>query len=300
MKTFALIGAAGYIASRHMKAIKETGNALVAITDPSDSVGIIDSYFPNAKYFKEFERFDRHLDKLNRHGKGVDYVVVCSPNYLHDAHCRYGMRIGADVICEKPLVLNPWNIEGLKHIELQTDKKVLNILQLRLHPYFVDLKKKVQNGDPQKSYDVDLRYITARGSWYLDSWKGEASKSGGIATNIGIHLFDVLLWIFGDVVEVKVNLHSPLKATGYMALKQAKVNWFLSIDSDDLPLSNGLENHRSHRTITINQEQVNFDNGFEDLHTKSYQEILGGNGFRIEEVERAIDLVSHIRSYDFK
>ena len=278
MKTFALIGAAGYIAPRHMKAIKETGNDLVAITDPSDSVGIIDSYFPNAKYFREFERFDRHLDKLNRSGNGVDFLVVCSPNYLHDAHCRYGLRIGADVICEKPLALNP-----------------CNILQLRLHPYFIELKDKVKNGDPQKCYDVDRRYITARGSWYLDSWKGESSKSGGITTNIGIHLFDVLIWIFGDVIETKVYDNSLMKSYGYIILQQARVNWFLSIDSKDLPQSNCINDQRSHRSIKINESIVNFDNGFEDLHTLSYDEILSGKGFGIDEVGQVIDLVSRIR-----
>jgi UDP-N-acetyl-2-amino-2-deoxyglucuronate dehydrogenase len=298
MKTFALIGAAGYIAPRHMRAIKETGNDLVAITDPSDSVGIIDSYFPRAKYFKEFERFDRHLDKLNRSGKGVDFVVVCSPNYLHDAHCRYGMRIGADVICEKPLVLNPWNIEGLQQIELQTGKKVFNILQLRLHPYFVELKRKIKNGDPQKCYDIDLRYITVRGSWYLDSWKGESSKSGGITTNIGIHLFDVLIWIFGDVIETKVYDNSLMKSSGYIILKQARVNWFLSIDRKDLPETSNFKDQRSHRSIKINEASLNFDNGFEDLHTMSYSQILSGKGFGIDEVGQVIDLVSRIRLTD--
>jgi UDP-N-acetyl-2-amino-2-deoxyglucuronate dehydrogenase len=298
MKTFALIGAAGYIAPRHMRAIKETGNDLVAITDPSDSVGIIDSYFPRAKYFKEFERFDRHLDKLNRSGKGVDFVVVCSPNYLHDAHCRYGMRIGADVICEKPLVLNPWNIEGLQQIELQTGKKVFNILQLRLHPYFVELKRKIKNGDPQKCYDIDLRYITVRGSWYLDSWKGESSKSGGITTNIGIHLFDVLIWIFGDVIETKIYDNSLMKSSGYIILKQARVNWFLSIDRKDLPETSNFKDQRSHRSIKINEVSLNFDNGFEDLHTMSYSQILSGKGFGIDEVGQVIDLVSRIRLTD--
>jgi UDP-N-acetyl-2-amino-2-deoxyglucuronate dehydrogenase len=298
MKTFALIGAAGYIAPRHMRAIKETGNDLVAITDPSDSVGIIDSYFPRAKYFKEFERFDRHLDKLNRSGKGVDFVVVCSPNYLHDAHCRYGMRIGADVICEKPLVLNPWNIEGLQQIELQTGKKVFNILQLRLHPYFAELKRKIKNGDPQKCYDIDLRYITVRGSWYLDSWKGESSKSGGITTNIGIHLFDVLIWIFGDVIETKVYDNSLMKSSGYIILKQARVNWFLSIDRKDLPETSNFKDQRSHRSIKINEASLNFDNGFEDLHTMSYSQILSGKGFGIDEVGQVIDLVSRIRLTD--
>jgi len=298
MKRFALIGAAGYIAPRHMRAIKDSGNELLAVTDPSDSVGIIDAFFPKAKYFREFERFDRHLDKLKRKGEGVDYLVVCSPNYLHDAHCRYGLRIGADVICEKPLVLNPWNVNGLLQMEEETGKKVFNVLQLRLHPFFVDLKKKVEREGHQRNYEIDLQYITLRGSWYLDSWKGETSKSGGITTNIGIHLFDILIWIFGEVIESHVFENSRKRSAGQLILRQAKVKWTLSIDEKDLPQSSRLVDKRSFRSIKVSEEAFEFDTGFENLHNISYLEILSGRGFGIDQVQQVIDLISHIRSVE--
>lgn len=295
MKRFALIGAAGYIAPRHMQAIQATGHDLVAITDPHDNVGIIDRYFPQARYFREFERFDRHLDKLRRNGKAIDYLVVCSPNYLHDAHCRYGMRIGVDVICEKPLVLNPWNVDGLLGMQGETGKRVYNILQLRLHPYFAALKRQVVHA-PHQRYEIDLRYVTSRGAWYVDSWKGEISKSGGMITNIGIHLFDVLLWIFGEVVEYAVDQYTQHKASGQLVLQQAHVQWFLSIDRQDIPYTPGSTPSTVYRSINIDGEKVAFDSGFEDLHTASYINILQGKGFGISDVRKAIDLVSQLRN----
>jgi len=231
-KIFALTGAAGYIAPRHMKAIKDTGNNLVAAFDPNDSVGIIDSYFPDADFFTEFERFDRHLEKLKRKGIKIDYVSVCSPNYLHDAHCRFGLRLGADVICEKPIVLNPWNIDALQEIERETGKNIYNILQLRLHPSVIELKKKVESAPKDKVFDIDLTYLTSRGKWYYTSWKGDLSKSGGIATNIGVHFYDMLMWIFGDVQQSSVHLHTHDRAAGYLELERARVKWFLSINYD--------------------------------------------------------------------
>jgi len=295
MKNFALIGAGGYIAPRHMKAVKDTGNNLLAALDKHDSVGILDSYFPEAEFFVEFERFDRHLEKLKRLGTHTDYVTVCSPNYLHDAHIRFGLRIGADVICEKPLVLNPWNIDGLVEIEKETGKKLSTILQLRLHPAIIALKEKVQK-DPGKKYDVDLRYITSRGHWYHISWKGDSQKSGGIATNIGIHFFDMLIWIFGDVRTNEVIQHSPETASGKLELEKAHVNWFLSIDSNTLPADVKQAGKRTFRSLTIDDEAFEFREGFTELHTRSYEEILKGNGFPVEETRKSIELVHAIRN----
>jgi len=224
MKNFALIGAGGYIAPRHMKAIKDTGNNLVAALDKNDSVGILDSYFPDADFFTEFERFDRHLEKLKRQGKKIDYVSVCSPNYLHDAHIRFGLRIGADVICEKPIVLNPWNIDALEEIEKETGGRVFTILQLRLHPAIIALKQKIDAAPPGKKYTVDLKYITSRGHWYHTSWKGDITKSGGIATNIGVHFFDMLMWVFGEAKENNVTQHTTTTASGKLELDKATVN----------------------------------------------------------------------------
>src|SRR4029078_2614505 len=235
MKNFALVGAAGYIAPRHMKAIKDTGNNLIAALDKHDSVGILDNYFPEADFFTEFERFDRHLEKLKRQGKKIDFVSVCSPNYLHDAHIRFGLRIGANVICEKPIVLNPWNIDALEEIEKETGNRVFTILQLRLHPAIVALKEKIANPSPSKKYQIELQYIPSRGNWYHNSWKGDVSKSGGIATNIGVHFFDMLIWIFGDVKESKVIQQNQKTAAGNLELEKATVNWMLSIDSNTLP-----------------------------------------------------------------
>jgi len=295
MKNFALIGAAGYIAPRHMKAIKETGNNLVAGMDKSDSVGIIDSYFPSADYFTEFERFDRHLDLVRRRGNPVDYVAICSPNYLHDSHMRFAMRAGADAICEKPIVLNPWNIDGLQEMEKDTGQKVNTILQLRLHPSIIAIKEKVAKANKSGKYDVDLTYITSRGKWYLQSWKGDEPKSGGIATNIGVHFYDMLHFIFGELQGNRVHLNEPTRAAGFLEYEHARVRWFLSVDENDLPAEVKLQGQRTYRSITVDGEEIEFSGGFTDLHTVSYQEILAGNGFGLEENRVAVETVAHIR-----
>lgn len=295
MKNFALIGAAGYVAPRHMKAIKETGNNLVAALDKHDNVGVLDSYFPNADFFTEFERFDRHIDKLKRKGQHLDYVSICSPNYLHDSHIRFALKHGADAICEKPLVLNPWNVDALQEIEKETGKKIYTILQLRLHPAIIALREKIRNGPKDKIYDVNLRYITSRGNWYHISWKGEQAKSGGIATNIGIHFFDMLIWIFGAVKKNEVKAHEEDHAEGYLELERARVNWFLSINYDHIPESVKKAGKRTYRTLTIENEELEFSEGFTDLHTVSYQEILKGNGFGIADARASIELVHSIR-----
>lgn len=297
MKNFAIIGAGGYIAPRHMKAIKDTDNKLIAALDKHDSVGIMDNYFPNADFFTEFERFDRHLEKQKRLGNKTDYVSVCSPNYLHDAHIRFGLRIGANVICEKPVVLNPWNIEALMEIEKETGGQVFTILQLRLHPAIMALKEKIAAGPADKKYDVNLQYITSRGHWYHTSWKGDVEKSGGIATNIGVHFFDMLMWIFGNVKENNVTEHTANTAAGNLALEKANVNWMLSIDANTLPADAKAAGKRTFRTLTIDGESFEFSDGFTELHTKSYEEILKGDGFRISETLKAIEVVHNIRSY---
>lgn len=298
MKNFVLIGVGGYIAPRHLKAIKDTGNNLIAALDKNDSVGILDSYFPDADFFTEFERFDRHLEKLKRKGVPIDYLTVCSPNYLHDAHIRFGLRIGADVICEKPLVLNPWNIDGLMEIEKETGRKIYTILQLRLHPAIIALREKILKAPADKKYDIDLRYITSRGHWYHISWKGDIHKSGGIATNIGIHFFDMLIWIFGNVKSNQVHEHSKDKASGKLELERANVNWFLSIDANTLPAEVKQLGKRTFRSLTINGEEFGFSEGFTELHSRSYEEILKGNGFLIEETKKSIKLAHNIRSGD--
>ncbi|WP_044210239.1 Gfo/Idh/MocA family protein [Flammeovirga sp. OC4] len=296
MKNFALIGAAGYIAPRHMKAIKETNNNLIAAYDKFDSVGIIDSYFPNADFFVEFERFDRHIEKL-KYEKDVqlDYVSICTPNYLHDAHIRMALRRGADAICEKPLVLNPWNIDALGNIEKETGQRIWNILQLRVHPSIIALKEKIANGPKDKIYDVDLTYLTSRGNWYYTSWKGDISKSGGIATNIGVHFYDMLSWVFGNVKENKVHVHTHDRAAGYLEFERARVRWFLSINEDVLPDEIKAKGQRTYRSITIEGEELEFSGGFTDLHTTSYEEIIKGNGYGIEECRQAIEIVHDIR-----
>lgn len=299
MHKFALIGAAGYIAPRHMKAIKETGNTLVAALDRCDSVGIIDSYFPEADFFVEFERFDRHLDKRRRVGKGVDYVSICSPNYLHDAHIRFALRNGADAICEKPLVLNPWNLDALGQMEAETEKRVYNILQLRLHPSIIALKEKVQNElktNPDKVYDIDLTYLTSRGHWYFTSWKGDESKSGGIASNIGVHFYDMLSWIFGEVEENIVHQKTAYANAGYLKLAHANVRWFLSVKYDYIPEEIKAKGQRTYRSITLDGEEIEFSEGFTDLHTRSYEEIIKGNGFGLEEARNSINIVKTIRN----
>ena len=295
MKNFALIGAGGYIAPRHMKAIKDTGNNLVAALDKNDSVGILDSYFPEADFFTEFERFDRHLEKLKRLGTKIDYVSVCSPNYLHDAHIRFGLRIGADVICEKPIVLNPWNIDALEEIEKETGGRVFTILQLRLHPAIIALKQKIDAAPAGKKYTVDLQYITSRGHWYHTSWKGDITKSGGIATNIGVHFFDMLMWVFGEVKENNVTQHTTTTASGNLELEKATVNWMLSIDVNTLPAEVRVAGKRTFRTLTIDGDAFEFSEGFTELHTQSYHDIMAGKGFPMSESKRAIELVHKIR-----
>jgi UDP-N-acetyl-2-amino-2-deoxyglucuronate dehydrogenase len=295
MKNFALIGAAGYIAPRHMKAIKDTGNRLLAAYDKFDSVGVMDSHFSDADFFTEFERFDRHIEKLKRTDNRIDYVSICSPNYLHDSHIRFGLRVGADVICEKPLVLNPWNIETLKEVEKEHGKRVFNILQLRLHPSIVALKERIQNGPKDKIYDIDLSYITSRGHWYYTSWKGDVSKSGGIATNIGVHFYDMLTWVFGPVQKNQVHIHTHDRAAGYLELEKARVRWFLSINSDTLPEAVKAKGGRTFRSLLMEGEEIEFSDGFTELHTQSYQHILDGNGFGLEEAMSSIQLVHDIR-----
>lgn len=296
MKNFALIGAAGYIAPRHMKAIKDTSNNLLAALDKNDSVGILDSYFPEADFFTEFERFDRHIEKLKRKGIKTDFVSVCSPNYLHDAHIRFGLRVGADVICEKPVVLNPWNIDALAEIEKETGNKIFTILQLRLHPAIVALKEKIDAESERKKHQVELDYITSRGHWYYASWKGDIQKSGGIATNIGVHFFDMLMWIFGEVKENIVNEHSGSTASGILELQKATVNWKLSIDYNNLPDEVKAQGKRTYRTLNIDGESFEFSDGFTELHTKSYENILSGKGFPLMETRKAIQLVHDIRN----
>lgn len=290
-----MIGAAGYIAPRHMKAIKETGNNLVAALDKFDSVGIIDSYFPNAAFFTEFERFDRHIDKLKRAGKALDYVSICTPNYLHDSHIRFALRQGANAICEKPLVLNPWNVDALSEIEKETGKKIYNILQLRVHPSIIALKEKIDNGPKDKIYDIDLTYLTSRGNWYYTSWKGDVSKSGGIATNIGVHFFDMLSWIFGDLKQNTVHINTHDRSAGYLEFEKARVRWFLSINYDVLPDDVKAKGQCTYRSITIEGEELEFSGGFTDLHTISYKEILKGNGYGLEAPRQAIEIVHDIR-----
>lgn len=295
MKNFALIGAAGYIAPRHLQAIRATGNNLVAAMDKNDSVGILDSYFPDCDFFTEFERFDRHLDKLKRKGIKVDYVSICSPNYLHDSHIRFALRHGADAICEKPLVLNPWNVDALSEIEEETKKKVYTILQLRLHPSIIALKEQVKNGPEGKVYDVNLTYVTSRGNWYHHSWKGDVSKSGGIATNIGIHFFDMLIWVFGVVRENVVVELTDKKASGKLVLQQANVNWELSVDFTDLPDELKKEGKRTYRSLMLEGKEIEFSDGFTDLHTKSYEQILGGEGFGLSDSKKSIEVVQKFR-----
>jgi UDP-N-acetyl-2-amino-2-deoxyglucuronate dehydrogenase len=298
MKNFALIGAAGYIAPRHMKAIQATGQRLVAALDPNDSVGVIDSYFPEADFFTEFERFDRHVDKMRRSGdsRKIDYVSICSPNYLHDSHIRFALRSGADAVCEKPLVLNPWNLDGLAEIERDMGRKIHTILQLRLHPAIVDIRRRSMEPVQKAKHDVELTYVTARGHWYLRSWKGDVKKSGGIATNIGVHFFDMLHFVFGRLQANRVHLASDTKAAGFLEYERARVRWFLSIDVDDVPEESRSRGQRTYRSIVVDGQQIEFSDGFTDLHERSYEEVLAGRGFGLEENRTAIETVSSIRS----
>jgi UDP-N-acetyl-2-amino-2-deoxyglucuronate dehydrogenase len=295
-KKFAIIGIGGYIAVRHLKAIKDTGNVLLASLDPNDSVGIIDSYFPDSHFFVEFERFDRHVDKLRRSGVQLDYVTICSPNYLHDSHIRFALRSGASAICEKPLVLNPWNIDALAEIEKEYNKKINTILQLRLHPVLIDLKKKIDSLPVGNTHDIDLTYITSRGNWYFNSWKGDIHKAGGIATNIGIHFFDMLSWIFGDVKSNTIHVLNINKAAGFLELEKARVRWYLSLDYNDLPEHARNSGKRTYRSIVMDKTEIEFSEGFTDLHTKSYQEILAGKGFGLKDTLPSVQIVYQIRN----
>lgn len=296
VKKFVMLGAAGYVAPKHMQAIKATGNKLVAAMDTSDSVGVVDSYFPDTDFFTEFERFDRHVDLLRRKGDAADFVTICSPNYLHDSHMRFAMRSGADAICEKPLVLNPWNIDGLVEVEKDTGRKVNTILQLRMHNSVNKLKQHVAQSPPDKVFDVDLTYITARGRWYQTSWKGNLEKSGGIATNIGVHFYDMLYYIFGELQSNTLHISTATTAAGYLEYKKARVRWFLSIDENTLPMSVRANGSRTHRSITIEDQEFEFSGGFANLHTRSYEAILAGNGFGLDDNRVAIETVSAIRN----
>jgi len=295
-KNFALIGAGGYVAPKHMKAIKETGNNLVAALDISDSVGILDSYSFDVSFFTEFERFDRYAEKLKRLGdkKQIHYVSICSPNYLHDAHIRFALRIGADAICEKPLVLNPWNLDALSDIENETRRKIYNVLQLRMHPAIIALKEKIEKTKSTKKHNVILTYITSRGKWYLHSWKGDLKKSGGVATNIGVHFYDMLGFLFGNCKDNVVHVRNQFHTGGYLEFERARVRWFLSVNRQDLP-NDIPEGQTTYRSIIINGQEIEFSGGFTDLHTASYGHILEGNGFGLDQVRPSIEIVSQIR-----
>jgi UDP-N-acetyl-2-amino-2-deoxyglucuronate dehydrogenase len=295
-KNFGIIGVAGYIAVRHLHAIKETGNNLLASLDRFDSVGRIDNYFPKSDFFVEFERFDRHFDKLKRTGTKIDYVSICSPNYLHDSHIRFALRHQAEAICEKPIVLNPWNVDALQEIENETGHKIYTILQLRLHPKIKELKERISNGPKGKVYDVDMSYITSRGNWYHISWKGDIQKSGGVATNIGIHFFDMLSWIFGPAKSNIVHLSEPNKVAGFLELENARIRWFLSLDHNDLPDPVKKTGKSTFRSITVEGEEIEFSEGFTDLHTLSYKEILAGRGFGLKDARQSVETAYTIRN----
>lgn len=298
MKNFAIIGVAGYIAERHVNAINATGNRLVAALDPHDSVGFLDRYDFDTNFFTEIERFDRYVEKLRftKNPLNIDYVSICSPNYLHDAHCRFGLRLGANVICEKPLVINPWNLDPLKEIEQETGNRISTVLQLRLIPELIKLKEKIAS----ESFcnDVSLTYITSRGSWYYNSWKGSIEKSGGILTNIGIHFFDLLLWIFGPVIDKQIYLLDERRASGVLMLEKANVSWFLSTNHKDLPFKAAPGKKTTHRTIVIDGEEVDFSEGFNNLHTRVYEDILSGKGFGINDARPSIQLTYDLRNLE--
>jgi UDP-N-acetyl-2-amino-2-deoxyglucuronate dehydrogenase len=295
-KNFGLIGVAGYIAVRHLKAIKDTGNNLLASLDKFDSVGLIDSYFPHSDFFVEFERFDRHFDKLKRTGTKIDYVSICSPNYLHDSHIRFALRHQAEAICEKPIVLNPWNVDALQEIENETGRKIYTILQSRLHPRIIQLKETIEKGPKDKIYDIDLTYITSRGNWYYISWKGDLQKSGGVASNIGIHFFDMLAWIFGSAKSSVVHLAEASKAAGYLELERARVRWFLSLDANDLPPQAVAKNQRTYRSIEVDGAEIEYSEGFTDLHTETYKEIIAGRGFGLNDARQSVEIAYNIRN----
>jgi UDP-N-acetyl-2-amino-2-deoxyglucuronate dehydrogenase len=295
-KNFGIIGVAGYIAVRHLKAIKDTGNNLLACLDKFDSVGLIDGYFPESDFFVEFERFDRHFDKLKRTGTKIDYVSICSPNYLHDSHIRFALRHKAEAICEKPIVLNPWNIDALQEIENETGHRIYTVLQLRLHPKILELREKIRNNQKDKVHDIDLTYITSRGNWYNISWKGDIQKSGGVATNIGVHFFDMLGWIFGNTKTNIVHLSEHNKAAGYLELEKARIRWFLSLDYNDIPQAVKESGRRTYRSITIDGEENEFSEGFADLHTLTYSQILAGNGYGLQDAKHSVETVFTIRN----
>lgn len=294
-KNFAVIGVGGYIAPRHLRAIKDTGNRLVAAVDPKDSVGILDQYSYDVKFFTEIERFDRHLEKLRRgsNTERIHFVSICSPNYLHDAHCRLALRVGADVICEKPLVINPWNLDALEEIEAETKHRIFTILQLRVHPSLIKLRETLRSA--KDIHDVELTYITSRGPWYQVSWKGDHDKSGGVATNIGIHLFDLLMWLFGSVNGIKVYHTDNERMSGFIELERARVRWFLSVDKNDLPEQANTNGKTTYRSITVDGKEIEFSEGFTDLHTKVYEETLAGRGFGIKEARPSVQLTHDIR-----
>jgi len=297
-RNFAAIGVGGYIASRHLRAIRDTGNNLIAACDPSDSVGLLDSFSFDVAFFTEFERFDRHAEKLRRSGDNnkIHYVSICSPNYLHDAHIRFALRIGADAICEKPLVINPWNLDALQEIEGETGRRIYNVLQLRLHPAIRALKEKVSGSSGKNKSNIILTYITSRGQWYFNSWKGDVQKSGGVATNIGIHFFDMLIWIFGDVKNYEVHYADEMKMAGFLELEKANVRWFLSVDRNDIPDDVWRTGKTTFRSITIDGEEIEFSDGFTELHTAVYKEIIDGRGFNIEDARPSINLVHKLRN----
>ncbi len=296
MKNFGIIGVGGYIAPRHLKAIKETGNNLIVALDKNDSVGIMDSYFPQCSFYTEYERFDRFVEKIKHTEDKLDFVTVCTPNYLHDSHIRFGLRAGADVICEKPLVLNPWNIDALQKMEEQTGKKVYNILQLRLHPAIIEWKNMIDNGPKNKVYDVDLTYITSRGLWYYTSWKGDSSKSGGVATNIGVHFYDMLSWIFGNIQENIVHIYEHDRAAGLLRFEKARVRYFMSINVDTLPKQALEQGKRTYRKMEMDGKEIEFSDGFTELHTESYKKILAGEGFGLDQAYQSIKIVHDIRN----
>lgn len=320
MKKFGLIGVAGYIAPRHLKAIKDTGNELVAAADRHDSVGILDQFFPNAAFFTEIERFDRHLDKLRRNNEGIDYLSICSPNHLHDAHIRLALRNHATAICEKPLVLNPWNLDLLSKLEEEFQKRIYTILQLRVHPKLMELKERVRReteevrgerqeargerlegrgkkAEAKKKYNIDLLYITSRGQWYDFSWKGDKAKSGGLITNLGIHFFDLLIWIFGKPTNHEMEINTNQKAKGSMELEHANVNWFLSIDKNDLPMDVLNSGKSTYRSLVMDGKEIEFSEGFTELHTEVYKRVLDGKGFGLEQVRPSIELVQKLRNF---
>ena len=295
MKKFGITGVGGYIAPRHLRAIKDTGNILIAAADPHDAVGILDQYFPDASFFTEIERFDRHIDKLRRAGEGIDYLSICSPNNLHDAHIRLALRNDAHAICEKPLVLNPWNLDLLEKLEEEYGKKIFTILQLRVHPSLTGLKDKIEKDKRKKKFKVDLTYITSRGKWYDYSWKGDLHRSGGIATNIGVHFFDLLMWLFGKPVNQKTLLDKTDKMKGELELENANVIWYLSIDKNDLPQELKKNGRATYRSIKIDDQEIEFTDGFTELHTEVYKRTLYGNGFTISDARPSIEFVHGLR-----